>query len=112
MLSRPPCTNLNELGQHLEIDANEIEVARPFRLKEHTLRPPQLCFRMMKLGSSAKSLEPDARPYRKRGYFVSSPRSVIDRLKAAAIEFALIAILIAGFIIMAALVAVDVLDIR
>jgi hypothetical protein len=43
------------------------------------------------------------------GYFVSSPRSVIDRLKAAAIEFALIAILIAGFII-AVLCALDLLD--
>jgi hypothetical protein len=53
--------------------------------------------------------EPDARPYRKRGYFVSSPRSVIDRLKAAAIRFAWIAILIAGFI-MAVLCALDLMD--
>jgi len=49
--------------------------------------------------------------YRNRGYFVGSPRSVLDRLKAAAIEFALIAILIAG-LIMAALFAVDLLDMR
>ena len=48
-------------------------------------------------------------PYRKRGYFISSPRGVIDRLKAAAIEFAQIAILIAGFI-MATLCALDLLD--
>jgi hypothetical protein len=54
-------------------------------------------------------LEPDARPYRKRGYFVSSPRSVIDRLKAAAIRFAWIAVLIAGFI-MAVLGALDLMD--
>lgn len=38
-------------------------------------------------------------PYRKRGYFIWSPGSVTDRLKAAAIEFAQIAILIAGLII-------------
>jgi hypothetical protein len=37
--------------------------------------------------------------YRKRGYFISSPRSVTDRLEAGAIEFAQIAILIAGLII-------------
>jgi hypothetical protein len=48
-------------------------------------------------------------PYRKRGYFISSPRSVIDRLKAAAIQFAQIAILIAGFIV-AALCALDLSD--
>jgi hypothetical protein len=61
------------------------------------------------LGSPRKSLEPDARPYRKRGYFVSSSRSVIDRLKAAAIEFALITMLIAGFIL-PALFHLDLLD--
>jgi hypothetical protein len=65
---------------------------------------------MMK--SLAKSLEPDARPYRKRGYYVRSRRGLPERLKAAAIEFALIAILITGFIIMAALVAVDASNIR
>jgi hypothetical protein len=43
---------------------------------------------------------------RKRGYFVRSRRSVLDRLKAATIEFASIAILIVG-LIMAALFAVD-----
>jgi hypothetical protein len=59
------------------------------------------------LGSSRNPLEPDARPYRKRGYFSRSSRGVLDRLKAAAIEIALIAILLAGFIIMAALIAVE-----
>lgn len=44
--------------------------------------------------------------YRKRSYFVRSGSSVLTRLKAAAIEFASIAILIAGFII-AALCFVD-----
>ena len=48
-------------------------------------------------------------PYRKRGYFISSRRSVIDRLKAATIEFAQIAILIAGFIV-AMLCALDLSD--
>ena len=61
-----------------------------------------------KFGSSAKSLEPDARPYRKRGYFVSS-RSVIGWLKTAAIGFAWTAILIAGSI-MAVLGALDLMD--
>jgi hypothetical protein len=55
--------------------------------------------------------EPGVSAYRNRGYFVGSPRRVLDRLKAAAIEFALIAILIAGLII-AALFAVDLLDMR
>ena len=49
--------------------------------------------------------------YRRRGYFTRSPRDLLDRLKAAAIEFASIAILIVGFI-MAALFAVDLLDMR
>jgi hypothetical protein len=61
------------------------------------------------LGSPTKTLEPDPRRYRKRGYFVSSRRRLIDRLKAAAIEFALIAMLIAGFIV-AALFALDLMD--
>jgi hypothetical protein len=51
-----------------------------------------------KFGSSAKSLELDARPDRKRAYFVSSPRSVIGWLKTAAIGFAWAVVLIAGFI--------------
>ena len=59
--------------------------------------------------SSGKSLEFNARPYRKGGHFVSSLLGVIDRLKAAAIEFASIGILISGFII-AALCAVDLMD--
>ena len=54
-------------------------------------------------------LESGARPCRKRGYYVSSPRSVINRLKATAIELVLIAILMAGFII-AALSALDLLE--
>jgi hypothetical protein len=49
--------------------------------------------------------------YRRRGYFTSAPRGVLDRLKAAAIEFASIAMLMAGFI-MVALFAVDLLDVR
>ena len=63
------------------------------------------------LSASGKSLELDTRPYRRRGYFVRSPRRVRDRLKTAAIELALIAMLLAGFII-AALFAVDLLDMR
>jgi hypothetical protein len=49
------------------------------------------------------------RPYRNRGYFVSRPRSLIDRLKAAAIEFAQIGTLIAGCMV-AAFCALDLLD--
>ena len=52
------------------------------------------------------------RLYRKRGYYVRSSRSVLERLKAAAINFALIALLCAAVIIVAALIASDVLDIR
>jgi len=59
-----------------------------------------------KLRSSRPSFDADERPYRRRGYYRRSPRRVIDRLKGAAIEFALIAILIAGFI-MAALFGLD-----
>jgi hypothetical protein len=44
-------------------------------------------------------------------YFMRSLRSVLDRLKAAAIEFASIAMLVAGFI-RVALFAVDLLDVR
>jgi hypothetical protein len=49
--------------------------------------------------------------YRRRGDFTWSRRDLLDRLKAAAIEFASIAMLMAGFI-MAALFAVDLLDMR
>jgi len=49
--------------------------------------------------------------YRRRGYFIRSPRDLLDRLKGAAMEFASIAVLIAG-LIMAALFAVDLLDMR
>ena len=55
------------------------------------------------------SLEPEPRAYRTRRYFVPSPRSVINRLKTAAIGFAWIAVLIAGFIA-AVLCALDLLD--
>jgi hypothetical protein len=61
------------------------------------------------LGPSRPSFDPDARPHRRRVYFLRSPRRAIGRLKAAAIEFALIAILIAGFIV-AALFALDLSD--
>jgi hypothetical protein len=60
-------------------------------------------------GPPAKSKEPVARPYRKRGYFLSSSRSLVDRLRAAAIKFASIVMLVAGFI-MAALFALDLMD--
>lgn len=62
-----------------------------------------------KLGSSRQSFDPDARRHRRRGYLLRSPRRAIARLKGAAIEFALIAILLAGFI-MAALFALDLSD--
>jgi hypothetical protein len=62
-----------------------------------------------KFGSSAKSLELGAPSYRKRRDFVSSPRSVIGWLKAAAIGFAWTAILLAGSI-MAVLGALDLMD--
>ena len=55
--------------------------------------------------------EPDVSVYRRRGYFIRSPRDLLDRLKGAAMEFASIAVLIAG-LIMAALFAVDLLDMR
>jgi hypothetical protein len=57
-----------------------------------------------------KPLEPAPRRYRKSGYFVRS-RSLFDRLKAAAIQFVSIALLIAGFIV-AALFALDLMDMR
>ena len=63
------------------------------------------------LSASGKTLELDPRPYRRRGYFVRSPRRVVERLKTAAIRLALIAMLLAGFII-AALFAVDLLGMR
>jgi hypothetical protein len=53
----------------------------------------------------------DTRRYRRRGYFVRSARRALDRLKTAVIELAVIATLMAGFII-AALFAVDLLDMR
>jgi hypothetical protein len=62
-----------------------------------------------KFGSSAKSLELNAPPYRKRGDFVSSLRSVIGWLKTAAIGFAWTAIVLAGSI-MAVLCGLDLMD--
>jgi hypothetical protein len=61
------------------------------------------------LGSSRKSLAPDPRPYRRKGYFVRSLRRVLDRLRVVAIELASIAILIVGLII-AVFCALDLLD--
>jgi hypothetical protein len=61
------------------------------------------------LGPSRPSFNMDPRPYRRRGYFLRSPRRAFDRLKAAAIQFALITILIAGFVV-AALFALDLSD--
>ena len=60
-------------------------------------------------GSSAECLEPDPRPYRKRGYFVSPLRNGIDRLKAAAVGLAWAAGLIAGSII-TVLCALDLME--
>jgi hypothetical protein len=94
----------------LEINPHaKLKLPRAFPSKEVQALTARVQFLNDELGSSAKSLEPDARPYRKRGDFVSSPPGVIDRLRTAAIEFASIAILIAGFII-AALCALDLLD--
>ena len=94
----------------METNPNEkLKLPRAFPSREVQALTLQAQFLNDELGSSAKSLEPDARPYRKRGDFVSSPRGVIDRLRAAAIEFTSIAILIAGFII-AALCALDLMD--
>jgi hypothetical protein len=45
-------------------------------------------FRNDELSASGKSLELDTRPYRRRGYFVRSPRRVLERLKTAAIKAA------------------------
>lgn len=63
-----------------------------------------------KLGSPIRSLAPDAGPRGKIGYLIRSSRRVLDRLTAAAIEFILIAILVAGFIV-AALLALDLSDV-
>ncbi|HEY1780664.1 MAG TPA: hypothetical protein VGG79_09580 [Roseiarcus sp.] len=62
------------------------------------------------LGSPIRSLAPDTRPRGKIGYLISSSRRMLDRLTAAAIEFVLIAILVAGFIV-AALLALDLSDV-
>jgi hypothetical protein len=50
------------------------------------------------------------RAHRKGGYFVPSPRGVIDRLKRAAVGFAWIAVLIAGLVV-AVLCALDLMDV-
>lgn len=62
------------------------------------------------LGSSIRSLAPGARPRGRMGYLIGSSRRMLDRLKAAAVEFVLIAILVAGFIV-AALLALDLSDV-
>ncbi len=62
------------------------------------------------LSSPIRSLAPDARPLGKIGYLIRSSRRMLDRLTAAAIEFVLIAILVAGFIV-AALLALDLSDV-
>jgi hypothetical protein len=69
------------------------------------------------LASPAKSLEPETRPYRKKGYrssrpgsyFVPSPRGVLDRIVSAARGFVRITLLMAGFILVT-LFALDLLD--
>ena len=61
------------------------------------------------LGSPIRSLAPGARPRGRMGYLIRSSLRMLDRLKAAAIEFVLIAILVAGFIV-AALLALDLSD--
>jgi hypothetical protein len=94
----------------LEINPNEkLKLPRAFLSKAVQALTASAQFPNDELGSSAKALVPYARALRKRGDLVSSPRGVIDRLRAATIEFASIAILIAGFTI-AALCALDLLD--
>ena len=61
------------------------------------------------LCSSRSSLESNVRRNPKSGYFVRSRRSVLGRLKTAALELALIVALIAGFI-MAIVFALDLSD--
>jgi hypothetical protein len=63
-------------------------------------------------GMARLALEAGARHDHKRGYFVRPTPSVGDRLRAAVIEIVLIELLSAAFIIVAALIAIDVLDIR
>jgi hypothetical protein len=82
----------------------------PFRLKERTLLTASTQFPNRELGSSIRSLAPGARPRGKMGYLIGSSRRMLDRLKAAAVEFVLIAILVAGFIV-AALLALDLSDV-
>ena len=69
------------------------------------------------LTSSAKSLEPETRPYRNKGYrsyrpgsyFVPSPRGALDRIMSAAMGFVRITLLMAGFILVT-LFGLDLLD--
>jgi len=70
--------------------------------------PTQIRFRRLGLASSGKALEPNERPFRKRSYLVKLQR-VLDWLMTVAIEVALIAILIAMFIL-AAIFVLDVPD--
>ena len=69
------------------------------------------------LASPAKSLEPETRPYRKKGYrsyrpgsyFVPPPRGALDRLTSGLMGLVRITLLIAGFILVT-LFALDLLD--
>jgi Flp pilus assembly pilin Flp len=88
----------------------KLKPRRPFRLKERTLLTASTQFPNHELSSPIRSLAPDARPLGKIGYLIRSSRRMLDRLTAAAIEFVLIAILVAGFIV-AALLALDLSDV-
>jgi hypothetical protein len=88
----------------------KLKPPRPFRLKELTLLTASTQFPNHELSSPIRSLAPDARPLGKIGYLIRSSRRILDRLTAAAIEFVLIAILVAGFIV-AALLALDLSDV-
>jgi hypothetical protein len=77
------------------------------RMRETTTR--RLTCRLNRMVRPA--LEADAGPYQKRGYFVRPGRDAFD-LEAAAVQVVLTTILGAGFVIVAALIAIDVLDIH
>src|SRR4029077_1008754 len=102
-------TNLNELGHVLKLTPTKTKVVAAIPSEGVRALTTSTWFQNDELGSSRKSLEPAARPYRKRGYFLRSWRSLLDRLKAAATEFALIALFLTGFIV-AALCALDLHD--
>jgi hypothetical protein len=94
----------------LKLTPTKSEVATAIPAEEVPALTTSTRFQKDGFGSSAKSLESGTRALiAKPSHFVSSPRGVIDRLKAAAIEIAKIAVLIAGFII-AVLCALDLSD--